>query len=114
MTTNVTALPPKPLRSTRVTNKVIPEVANIDGCSSRLLVVVVVVVVLVDDNGDAPGDGLTEDVDEAEQSVSRVAIGSTIAFRCTISQSDEYMRQPSIIGVNIFPLYNSRKAKLVV
>ena len=113
MTTNVTALPPKPLRSIRVTNKAIPEVANIDGCSSRLLVVVVVVV-LVDDNGDAPGDGLTEDVDEAEQSVSRVAIGSTIAFRCTISQSDEYMRQPSIIGVNIFPLYNSRKAKLVV
>ena len=121
----VTALPPNPLRITRVANSTIPVVVDRntrDDCCPSLLVAVVVseevdeaVVVSekVDEDEDdvAPGASSSE---ETEQSMSRRAIGSTIVLRCTISQSSQSSWHPSTSGVRILPLNKSRKANLLV
>jgi hypothetical protein len=84
MTEKVMALPPNPLRSTRVANNIIPVVVDRDtneGCCCPPLLLVVLLLVVEDDD-DAPGVPPPVGVDVGtEQSVSRVAIGSTMAFK---------------------------------
>ena len=86
MIEKVIALPPNPLRTTRITNTIMPVVVDMESSGSRSWLVSATDEDFVGEGDDEEDAGIfgawpPDAAVAMEQSVSRVAIGSTIAFR---------------------------------